>query len=120
MAGAGAEACPTSFRTNCSAAPDSATLCLATTAAQHPIDGTSVASGLSCLLARVVIGLGVAFGGEALVKAVATPVFAALLREPAGYTADRVYLPVKYLAQTWMAVSIVAAGPATMVRAGGW
>lgn len=68
---------------------------------------------------RLLVGLGVAFGGEQLIKRMATALFSKLLDEPLGYKSDRVYMPVKYLSQTWMAIGICCA-PLAMVQIGVW
>lgn len=65
----------------------------------------SIMSSLWIVVARLAVGLGMAFGGEQIIKACATPFFSKLLGEQAlGYKSDRVYIPVKYLSQTWMAI----------------
>lgn len=77
------------------------------------------AATLWIVFGRLLVGLGLAFGGEQLIKRLATPVFSKLLDEPLGYKSDRVYIPVKYLSQTWMAIGICCA-PLAMVRIGVW
>ena len=71
------------------------------------------------VLARLTMGVVVAVGGEQVVKAVMTAAVSKVLQEPKGYKSDRVYIPVKYLAQTWMAIGIVCA-PAAMAGAQIW
>ena len=75
---------------------------------QHPPSAFDAASGW-IVLARLGIGLGIIFGGEQIIKAVLVPLVSKLRDEPLGYKADRVYIPVKYLSQTWMAVGIITA-----------
>ena len=77
------------------------------------------AASLWIVAGRLLVGLGVAFGGEQLIKALATPLFSRLLDEPLGYKSTRVYVPVKYLSQTWMAIGICCA-PLVINEVGLW
>lgn len=77
------------------------------------------AESLKIVAGRLIVGLGVAFGGEQLIKRLATPFFSKALDEPEGYKSERVYMPVKFLSQTWMAIGICCA-PLAMRQAGVW
>ena len=85
---------------------------------QLPLSAFDAASA-GIALARLAIGLGISLGGAEVVKAVFVPIFSKLRDEPLGYKGDRVYIPVKYLSQTWVAVGIVMS-PTAMDALGVW
>ena len=85
---------------------------------RFPLSAWDPAS-LWIMVGRLLVGLGVAFGGEQLIKGLATPIFSKVLDESLGYKSDRVYVPVKYLSQTWMALAICCA-PLVMNQVGVW
>ena len=71
-------------------------------------------------LGRLSVGLCVAFGGEMVIKQSLSALLSWLLAEPRGYQSDRVYVPVKFLAQCWMAAAIAYLGPRAMMLCGLW